>query len=74
MPLTRPRPKLTADNVVDYLDWVSDNATNFLPVALDTHMKAAELAVRTLTTEAQGKATQHTLVEDGIIKPPPQAS
>jgi len=68
------RPKLTAENVVEYLDWICGNIGNFIGVELDSHMKAAELVIRTLATEAQGKATQHTLVEDGVIDPPPVAS
>ena len=67
--LTRPRPKLTKDNVVEYLDWIADNVHNLTTKQLETHMQAAELTVRTLTTDAQGKATQHTLIEDGTIPP-----
>jgi len=66
---TRPRPKLTKDNVVEYLDWIAENVHNLTNKQLETHMQAAELTVRTLTTDARGKATQHTLIEDGTIPP-----
>lgn len=68
------RPKLTAETVVAYLDWAMENIGKLSPQALEAHMKAAELAIRTLATEAQNKATQHTLVQDGTIDPPPMAS
>jgi hypothetical protein len=70
--LSRPRPKLTAATVEDYLDWVTDNITKLLPVELEAHMHAAELVIRTRATDAQAKATQHTLVESGIIEQPGQ--
>ncbi len=68
-----PRPRLTAETAVEYLDWIMHNLENLGPSA-QHHMAAAELAIRTKANEAQAKATQHTLVEDGIIDPPPAAS
>ena len=68
------RPKLTAETVVDYLDWITANFSTLPSGQALLHMQAAELTVRTLATAAQGKATQHTLVEQGIIAPPPVAS
>lgn len=66
------RPKITLENTYDYLDWI---ASQELPrEAMERHMQLAALAVRLRMGEAQDKATQHTLVEDGVIKPPPQAS
>ena len=65
----KKRPKLTAENVVAYLDWLTENMGAIPSGHAAQHMQAAELAIRTLATEAQGKATQHTLVEDGIIPP-----
>jgi hypothetical protein len=73
LPRATPRPKLTAENVVEYLDWVMENLDK-LGTATAHHMAAAELVIRTLAVVAQDKATQHTLVEDGIIAPPPAAS
>jgi hypothetical protein len=67
---TRPRPKLTAEEVVDYLDWLMENADGITTTAMALHMQAAELAIRTRATDAQNKATQHTLVEQGIIEQP----
>ncbi len=67
------RPKLTAETAVEYLDWIMHNLENLGPEA-QLHMAAAELAIRTKANEAQAKATQHTLVEDGVIDPPPAAS
>jgi hypothetical protein len=72
--LSRRRPKLTAETVVDYIDWVMENLGQISEYAVKHHLNAAELVIRTLATEAQGKATQHTLVEDGVIDPPPHAS
>jgi len=70
----KKRPKLTAETVVEYLDWLTANIGSLPQQHSAAHMQAAELAIRTLATEAQGKATQHTLVEDGVIKPPIAAS
>jgi hypothetical protein len=67
--LTRPRPKLSVDSVDDYLDWIAGNL-NVLGAQARLQLDAVELVIRTLTTEAQGKATQHTLVESGIIQQP----
>jgi hypothetical protein len=64
------RPKLTAEDVVEYLDWVMDNVGTFAVGEADMHMKAAELAIRTRATDAQAKDTQHTLVRDGVIDAP----
>jgi hypothetical protein len=65
------RPKLTAENVVDYLDWLTENVGSLVPAHLAAHLQAAELVIRTQGNAAQAKATQHTLVEEGIIAPPP---
>jgi hypothetical protein len=73
-PKPTKRPKLTAEDVVEYLDWVLANIGALKPSDVETHMRAAELAIRTRATDAQAKATQHTLVEQGVIEPPPQAS
>jgi hypothetical protein len=66
------RPKLTAETVVDYLDWVMENLSCFVGDQAEMHMKAAELAIRTRATDAQAKDTQHTLVRDGVIEAPTQ--
>lgn len=73
-PAPTPRPQLTAEKVVGYLDWIMHNLGALSAPAIDLHLRAAELAIRTKANEAQGKATQHTLVEDGTIAPPPSAS
>ena len=73
LPTASPRPKLTAEGAVEYLDWIMANLQH-LGTTARLHMAAAELAIRTKANEAQAKATQHTLVEDGIIDPPPAAS
>lgn len=67
-----PRPKLTADSVVEYLDWVMGNLGSFAKGEEELHMRAAELTIRRLATEAQAKDTQHTLVRDGLIEAPAQ--
>ena len=67
----RARPKLTADTVVEYLDWVTENCGNLLNA--ETHLRAAELVIRTQMGEAQAKDTQHTLVRDGLMDAPPPA-
>lgn len=64
------RPKLTTESVVDYLDWVADNFEAMNADTSTKHLAAAELAIRTLAIEAQNKATQHTLVQDGTMKAP----
>jgi hypothetical protein len=69
VPQATPRPKLTAENVVEYLDWIMQNLGP-LGAKVAQHMAAAELVIRTRATDAQGKATQHTLVEDGVIEQP----
>ncbi len=69
-----PRPKLTAENVVEYIEWIMANSESLGAAVTSQHMAAAELVIRTLATAAQAKATQHTLVEDGTIAPPPAAS
>ncbi|HEY5329110.1 MAG TPA: hypothetical protein VIJ79_04435 [Acidobacteriaceae bacterium] len=70
----KKRPRLTAATVVEYLDWLTANIGALPAQHTAQHMQAAELAIRTLATEAQNKATQHTLVESGVIDPPPAAS
>ena len=69
LPKATPRPTLTADTAVEYLDWIMRNLEH-LGTSTAHHMAAAELAIRTKANEAQAKATQHTLVEDGIIDAP----
>lgn len=69
-----PRPRLTAETVVAYLDWITANVGALTSAEVSQHMQAAELVIRALATEAQAKDTQHTLVRDGVIAPPPAAS
>ena len=69
-----PRPRLTPDTVPAFLDWTLDNASALPNGGIEHHLRAAELVVRLKMGDAQNKATQHTLVEDGVIDPPPQAS
>jgi hypothetical protein len=57
--LARTRPSLTAEGVVDYLDWIGKNLKRLGPDAAH-HMTLAELTIRTRATDAQGKATAHT--------------
>ena len=64
------RPKLTADTAVEYLDWITSNVASIAGPEVTLHMQACELAIRTRATDAQAKATQHTLVEQGIIDQP----
>ncbi len=68
--LTRHRPKLTAENVEDYLDWLTENLDVLHPRSIALHMQAAELVIRTRATDAQNKATQNTLIERGVIDQP----
>lgn len=70
----RPRPKLALETVPEYLDWVVGNITHMHSQAVDAHLRAAELVVRLRMGQAQAKDTQHTLVRDGVIDPPPAAS
>lgn len=69
LPKATPRPTLTAETAVEYLDWIMRNLDH-LGASAAHHMAAAEMAIRTKANEAQAKATQHTLVEDGIIEAP----
>ena len=73
--LTGPtaRPKLTAETTFEYLEWIAENQDKIGRPQLETHKQIAELAVRMRMGEAQDKATQHTLIEDGTIAPPPPA-
>ena len=64
------RPKLDAENVDPYLDWIADNIGTHHASVTENHLRAAELLIRTKANEAQAKATQHTLVEQGIIDAP----
>jgi hypothetical protein len=70
------KPTLTAATVVMYLDWLAEHiaAGHMLAHQSASLISVAELVIRTTAVEAQGKATQHTLVEDGVIAPPPVAS
>jgi DNA-binding GntR family transcriptional regulator len=73
-PQSSARPRLNIDTVPEYLDWLMDQTERMHSSTMDHHMKAVELIIRRQGNEAQAKATQHTLVEDGVIAPPPQAS
>jgi hypothetical protein len=64
------RPKLTAEAVGEYLDWITENISSIPGNHLAVHMQACELVIRTRATDAQAKATQHTLVESGVIDQP----
>ena len=64
------RPKLSAETVVEYLDWIANNAGSISAQEQAMHMQAAELVVRTMATKAQAKDTQHTLVRDGLMDAP----
>ena len=68
-PKATNRPKLTAETVVPYLDWVMSNVGIHPAAHTALHMQAAELTIRTLATRAQAKATNATLIEDGTIEP-----
>jgi hypothetical protein len=68
-PVTK-RPKLTAETVVEYLDWITSNTGRMSAQDMALHMQAAELAIRTRATDAQAKDTQHTLVRDGLMDAP----
>jgi hypothetical protein len=54
------RPKLTADDVVNYLDWVTTGMHVMTQQEVGHHLTAAELAIRTRMGDAQGKATAHS--------------
>lgn len=70
------KPTLTADEVVEFLNWITvhvvgDQMSHAEATLL---MRAAELAISTRHADAQDKVTQHTLVDQGVIAPPPNAS
>ncbi|SNT19048.1 hypothetical protein SAMN05421770_10557 [Granulicella rosea] len=67
-------PKLSAATVEEYLNWLVHHLHLLSSENIAHRLAAAELVVRMHMGNAQNKATQHTLVEDGVIKPPPQAS
>lgn len=74
-PLPAP-PTLTEANLPSFLNWVvkislSGVVTNH---QVDVALRAAELLLRSKMGEAQNKDTQHTLVRDGVIDPPPNPS
>lgn len=74
-PTSTARPQLTASNAVEYIDWALSNAPALVNTkTLDAHLRGAELVVRMHMAEAQAKDTQHTLVRDGVIDPPPAAA
>jgi hypothetical protein len=54
------RPTLTQATVVEYIDWVMANEGQLSSHAAERHLKAAELVVRTMATEAQGKLDHAT--------------
>jgi hypothetical protein len=68
------RPRLTSESVVPYLDWLLRNQGRMSQQELDANLRAVELVVRIHMGAAQAKDTQHTLVRDGVIDPPPAAS
>jgi hypothetical protein len=68
------RPAIDPETIADYLDWIASCIGELDPRAIEQHTALAELAVRTTMGAAQAKATQHTLVEQGVIAPPPTAS
>lgn len=73
LPKPTPRPKLTAETVVEYLDWLMHNLDLINSTHVAHHMTACELAIRTIMGDAQAKATQATLIDDGKIKTPRRA-
>jgi hypothetical protein len=64
-------PVLSGETVEEYLDWLAKNARALDAAHLATCLQLAELMVRLQMGKAQAKATQHTLVESGVIAPPP---
>jgi hypothetical protein len=68
LPKPTTRPKLTAETVVEYLDWLMHNLPVLNATHIAHHMTACELAIRTIMGDAQAKATQATLIGDGKIK------
>ncbi|HEX4511526.1 MAG TPA: hypothetical protein VH328_15670 [Burkholderiaceae bacterium] len=70
-PKPTPRPTLTVENVGPYLDWLMGQHGRMADAEMRSHLAACELLVRTRMGEAQAKDTQHTLVRDGVIDPPP---
>jgi hypothetical protein len=70
------RPRISEETLYEHLDWLGQQDPNAQlgTAKLDHLVKVAELAVRVQGNKAQAKATQHTLVEDGLIAPPPHAS
>lgn len=69
-PTIKPRPALTAETVVEYLDWICAHLGALSAQHVQHHLTAAELAIRTRMGEAQAKDTQHTLVRDGLVDAP----
>lgn len=69
LPKATPRPRLTAETAVEYLDWIMENLQH-LGASTAHHMAAAELAIRTKANEAQAKATNATLIDEGVIDHP----
>lgn len=65
-PTRLPRPRLRADNIEEYLDWLTRYG---LPSEVETGLKAAELVVRLRMGEAQAKTTHADLIRDGVIDP-----
>ena len=72
--LLAKRPKLHPDTAHEYLDWVISSMPAFEAEDVERFFRAAELLVRVRMGDAQDKATQHTLVQDGTIAPPPAAA
>lgn len=67
-------PKLSGETVEEYLDWLTKHGHVLTAERLATCAQMAELTVRLQMGKAQAKATQHTLVESGVIAPPPTPS
>lgn len=70
------KPKLSAETAVEFLDWLTTHVVggHMTHEEATLLMRAAELVISTRHADAQDKATQHTLVERGLIAPPPTAS
>lgn len=64
-------PALNGETIEQYLDWLAKHAPALDERHLATCLQLAELTVRLQMGKAQAKATQHTLVQDGTIAPPP---
>lgn len=66
LPARPPLPRLRADNVEDYLDWLMRNGS---PQEVENGLRAVELVVRLRMGEAQAKTTHAQLIEQGVVDP-----